>query len=124
MPGSAGTGGSSRRTERAESASRLEADVLHELRSFADSFTDALKGDFLAERRLRAHHQQQPESLRLLLARNRRTLTAQKALQTLYGKLLDRAALSLEEQALAEHARDVLEAAAQREVQRRLAAGA
>jgi hypothetical protein len=110
----------------AESAARVEAEVLHELRSFADSFADALNGDFLAEldeRRLRARHQQQPETLRLLLARNRRTVSAQKALQTLYGKLLDRVALSMEEQALAEHARDLVESAAQREAQRRLAAG-
>ena len=94
----------------AESAARVEAEVLHELRSFTDSFADALNGGFLAEldeRRLRTRHTGQPETLRLLLARNRRTLTAQQALQTLYGKLLDRVALSVEEQALAEHARDL-----------------
>jgi hypothetical protein len=111
----------------AESAARLDAEVLHELRSFTDSFADALNGDFLAEldeRRLRARHAAQPEALRRLLARNGRVLTAQRALQTLYGKLVDQAGLTTEERALAEHARDLVEAAAQRETQRRLAAGA
>jgi hypothetical protein len=107
----------------AESAARVEAEVRHELRSFTDSFADALNGDFLAEldeRRLRARHAGQPDTLRLLLVRNHRTLTAQRALQTLYGKLLDRATLTVEEQALAEHARDLVDTAAQRETQRRL----
>ena len=106
----------------AEDVERIRNDVLSGLAGFTDSFMDALGGDFLAEadeRRLRDRYRNQPAALTTRLSTNRRTLGAQRALHVLYNKLLTGAALTIEEQALAEHARDLAEGYAAREVERR-----
>lgn len=104
-----------------ERARRLEDEVCGGLRHFTDSFMDAIGGDFLAEadeRRLRDQYRNEPRLLARKLAGQRRTLLAQRALHALYAKLLDGAPLSPEEQALAEHARDLADAHAAREIGR------
>ena len=106
----------------ADTAERIREDVLGGLAGFTDSFMDALGGDFLAEtdeRRLRDRHRNQPALLAARLASNRRALAAQRALHVLYNKLLAGAAMTIEEQALAEHARDLADGHAEREIQRR-----
>ena len=105
-----------------DAAAAIHDDVHYGLRQFTDSFLEALGGDFLAEsdeRRLRERHRQQPATLQLLLARNQRCLRAQRALHGLYDKLCAGAAMSIEERALAEHARDLCEGYAQGEIERR-----
>ena len=105
-----------------EAAAVIRDDVHYGLRQFTDSFLEALGGDFLAEadeRRLRERHRQQPAILQQLLAQNQRCLRAQRALHGLYAKLCSGSAMSLEERALAEHARDLCEGYAQNEVERR-----
>lgn len=105
-------------------AQRLEDDVGGSLRQFTDSFVDALGGDFLAEAdepRLREQYRNEPRLLARKLAGHRRTLLAQRALHSLYNKLLEGAALTVEEKALAEHARDLADTHASREISRRAA---
>ena len=106
----------------AEAAEQIRNDVLGGLAGFTDSFMNALGGDFLAEadeRRLRDRYRNQPATLAARLSTNRRTLGAQRALHVLYNKLLAGAAMTIEEQALAEHARDLAEDYAGREVEQR-----
>ena len=106
-------------------ARRLEDEVCDGLHHFTDSFMDAVAGDFLAEadeKRLRDQYRNEPRLLALKLAGQRRTLLAQRALHTLYNKLAEGAALTREEQALAEHARDLADGYAAREIGRRAAA--
>ena len=106
----------------AAAAEQIRNDVLGGLAGFTDSFMDALGGDFLAEtdeRRLRDRYRNQPTVLAARLSANRRTLGAQRALHVLYNKLLTGAAMTIEEQALAEHARDLAEGYAVREVEQR-----
>ena len=106
----------------ADGVERIRDDVLGGLAGFTDSFMDAMAGDFLAEsdeRRLRDKYRNQPTALATLLAANRRALGAQRALHVLYNKLLADAAMTVEEQALAEHARDLAEGYAAREIERR-----
>lgn len=103
-----------------DAAAGMETQVRYGLRQFPDSFIDAVQPDFLAEAdeaRLRARYSGQ--SLRDKLNAHLRTLMAQRALQSLYCKLLDGAAMTVEERALAEHARDLCDAAVDREVRRR-----
>ncbi len=105
-----------------ERARRLEDEVCDGLRHFTDSFMDAISGDFLAEsdeKRLRDQYRNEPRLLALKLAGQRRTLLAQRALHTLYNKLAEGAALTQEEKALAEHARDLANGHAAREIGRR-----
>ena len=105
-----------------DAATALGDDVHYGLRQFTDSFLGALGGDFLAdadERRLRERHRQQPATLQLLLDKNQRCIKAQRALHGLYAKLCSGAAMSIEERALAEHARDLCEGYAQGEIERR-----
>jgi hypothetical protein len=105
-----------------EAVAAIRDDVHYGLRQFTDSFLEALGGDFLAEsdeRRLRERHRQQPETLQPLLDKNRRCRKAQYALHGLYTKLCDGTAMSIEERALAEHARDLCEGYAQGEIERR-----
>lgn len=105
-----------------ETAERIREDVLSGLAGFTDSFMDALGGDFLAEadeRRLRERHRNQPAVLAARLSANRRALSAQRALHVLYNKLLTGAAMTVEEQALAQHARDLVAGHAEREIERR-----
>jgi hypothetical protein len=109
-----------------DAAGRIHDDILSALATFPDTFLDALGGDFLAEadeRRLRDKYHHQPVRLNTLLLKHRRTLTAQRALHTLYGKLQAGAAMTLEEKALAEHARDLCDDYAQAEADRRNRAG-
>jgi len=110
-----------------DAVARLHDEVLHGLAQFTDSFLEALDTDFLAEadeRRLRDRYRNEPATLQGLLQQNRRCLLAQRALHSLYSKLCTEAPLSLEERALAEHARDLCDSYAQRETDRRaLAAG-
>jgi len=111
-----------RRQDQGDAAERIRCDVQTGLRQFTDTFGDALGGDFLAEadeRRLRDKYRNQPAALSLLLARNRRCLSAQRALHTLYNKLQAGAAMTLEERALAEHARDLCQGYAQRQFEQR-----
>jgi hypothetical protein len=111
-----------RHQAQADAVSALADDVHYGLRQFTDSFLGALGGDFLAdadERRLRERHRQQPATLQRLLARNQRCLRAQRALHGLYDKLCTGAAMSIEERALAEHARDLCEGYAEGEIERR-----
>ncbi|MFI4980263.1 MAG: hypothetical protein ACHQIO_07935 [Nevskiales bacterium] len=92
------------------------------LAGFTDSFMDAVASDFLAEtdeRRLRDKYRNQPTTLASRLAANRRTLGAQRALHVLYNKLLAGAAMTIEERVLAEHARDLADSYAIREIERR-----
>lgn len=106
----------------ADAAGAIRDDVDFGLRQFTDSFLDALGGDFLAEadeRRLRERHRHQPATLQRLLARNQRCLRAQRALHGLYARLCAGAAMSIEERALAEHARDLCESYTQAETERR-----
>ena len=103
-------------------AERIREEVHGGLAGFTDSFMDAVAGDFLAEadeRRLRDKYRNQPTTLASRLAANRRTLGAQRALHVLYNKLLAGAAMTIEEQALAEHARDLADGYAVREIERR-----
>ena len=103
-------------------AERIRDEVHGGLAGFTDSFMDAVAGDFLAEtdeRRLRDKYRNQPAKLAIRLAANRRTLGAQRALHVLYNKLLAGAAMTIEEQALAEHARDLADGYAAREIERR-----
>jgi len=105
-----------------EAAEHIRNDVLGGLAGFTDSFMNALGSDFLAEtdeRRLRDRYRNQPATLAARLSTNRRTLGAQRALHVLYNKLLAGAALSIEEQALAERARDLAEGYVAREVELR-----
>jgi len=107
---------------RADGVERIRDDVLSGLAGFTDSFMDAVAGDFLAEtdeRRLRDKYRNQPASLATLLAANHRALGAQRALHVLYNKLLAGAAMTVEEQALADHARDLADGYAAREIERR-----
>ena len=106
----------------ADGAERIRDDVFSGLAGFTDSFMDAMAGDFLAEtdeRRLRDKYRNQPAALTTRLAANRRALGAQRALHVLYNKLLVSAAMTVEEQALAEHARDLADGYAAREIERR-----
>lgn len=106
----------------AEIAGRIRDDVLNGLAGFTDSFMDALAGDFLTEtdeRRLRDKYRNQPDTLARRLASNRHALGAQRALHVLYNKLLCGAAMTIEEQALAAHARDLADGYAEREIERR-----
>lgn len=103
-------------------AERIRNEVHGGLAGFTDSFMDAVAGDFLAEtdeRRLRDKYRNQPATLASRLAANRRTLGAQRALHVLYNKLLAGAAMTIEEKALAEHARDLADGYAAREIERR-----
>lgn len=112
---------------RGDIAERIRADVQSGLEQFTDTFLDAVAGDFLAEadeRRLRDKYRNQPAALNRLLARNRRCLGAQRALHSLYARLLGGAAMSPEERALAEHARDLAEGYTQAEAERRWSRGA
>ena len=105
-----------------DAAAAIRDDVQYGLRQFTDSFLEALGGDFLAdtdERRLRERYCQQPATLQLLIAKNRRCLKAQRALHDLYTKLCNNAAMSIEERALAEHARDLCEGYIKGEIERR-----
>ena len=109
-------------TAAAESAEQIRDDVYNGLAGFTDSFMDALSGDFLAEtdeRRLRDKYRNQPAVLAARLATNRRALGAQRALHVLYNKLLAGAAMTIEEQTLAEHARDLADGYAIREIEQR-----
>lgn len=111
-----------RHQSKADTAERIREDVCGGLAGFTDSFMDALAGDFLAEtdeRRLRDRYRNQPALLTARLAANRRTLGAQRALHVLYNKLLSGNAMTIEERTLAEHARDLAEAHAGREIERR-----
>ncbi len=110
------------RTADSEAAERIHAEVLGGLAGVTDTFTDAMAGDFPAEtdeRILRDKYRKQPATLASRLAANRRALRAQLALHVLYNKLIDGAAMSLEETALAEHARDLANGYAAREAERR-----
>ena len=105
-----------------ETAERTRNEVLSGLAGFTDSFMNAIAGDFMAEtdeRRLRDKYRNQPETLAKRLAVNRRALGAQRALHVLYNKLLAGVALTIEEQALAAHARDLADAYAEREIEQR-----
>lgn len=118
--------GAARRKARADdTAESLRQDVLQGLQTFADTFLEALGGDFLAEadeRRLRERYLNRPAALRLLLLKNQRSRAAQRALHGLYNKLGAGIAMTPEERALAEHARDLCQAYAQAEIERRCAA--
>jgi hypothetical protein len=101
-------------------AATAEAEVRYGLRAFADSFMDALGGDFLADcdpAELKRRHCGADLSARMRA--NGRVLRAQRAVHCLYRKLLDAAELTAEERALAEHAQDLAEAYAARETARR-----
>lgn len=106
----------------AETAERTRSEVLSGLAGFTDSFMNAIAGDFMAEtdeRRLRDKYRNQPETLANRLAVNHRALGAQRALHVLYNRLLAGAAMTIEEQALAAHARDLADAYAEREIEQR-----
>lgn len=108
-----------------DSAESIRQDVLLGLQTFADTFLDALGGDFLAEadeRRLRDRYLNRPAALRLLLLKNQRSRAAQRALHKLYNKLGAGTPMTPDERALAEHARDLCQAYAQGEIERRCAA--
>jgi hypothetical protein len=80
-------------------------------RTWSEDFLQALEGEFLAdadERRMDL----------IRIAANRRCLAAQRALHSLFRKLGDGAQLTADERALAEHARDLVEAYAERRVER------
>ena len=105
-----------------DATAAIRDDVHYGLRQFTDSFLEALGGDFLAdtdELRLIERHFQHPAILDRLFAKNRRCLKAQRALHGLYAKLCSNAAMSLEERALAEHARDLCDDYARSEIERR-----
>ncbi|MDR3414599.1 MAG: hypothetical protein P4L83_00300 [Nevskia sp.] len=102
-----------------EAAAGIHQQALHALRTYEDDFLDAVGRDFLAEsdeRHLRSRYQ--GERLNQRLARNQRTRAAQSALHRLYRTLLANAAMSAEEKALAEHARDLCQAWAERDSER------
>jgi hypothetical protein len=110
------------RTAAEHSAETIRNDVLLGLQSSDDTFLSALGGDFLAEadeRRLREKYHNRPTALRLLQLKNQRTRAAQRALHGLYNKLGAGAPLTVEERALAEHARDLCQGYAQGEIERR-----
>lgn len=110
----------------ADTIERVREEVLSGLAGFTDSFMDALGGDFLAEadeRRLRERHRNQPALLAARLSANRHALGAQRALHVLYNKLLAGAAMTAEEKALAQHARDLVAGHAEREIERRCQRG-
>jgi len=105
-----------------DALARLHDEVLHGITQFTDTFLEALDCDFLAdsdERRLKDQYRNEPATLHGLLQRNQRCLRAQRALHSLYAKLCADAPLSLEERALAEHARDLCDRYARRETDRR-----
>jgi hypothetical protein len=113
---------SPRRQAAAPTADTIRDDVLLGLQTFSDSFLEALGGDFLAdtdEQRLCERHRNRPATLRLMQLRNQRTRAAQRALHGLYNKLIAGIAMTPEEQALAEHARDLCQGYAQGEIERR-----
>ena len=115
-------GAAARKAAADDSAESVRQDILLGLQSFDDSFLDALGGDFLAEadeRRLRERYLNRPAALRLLLLKNQRTRAAQRALHSLYNKLGTGLPMTAEEQALAEHARDLCQGYAQREIEQR-----
>lgn len=105
-----------------DQAGSIRQDVLHGLQAFDDTFIEALGGDFLAEadeRRLRDRYLDRPAALRLLLLKNQRTRAAQRALHGLYNKLGAGAPMTPDELALAEHARDLCQGYAHKEIERR-----
>jgi hypothetical protein len=118
-------GAAGRKAAATDHAEAIRQDVLLGLQSFDDTFLEALGGDFLTEadeRRLRERYLNRPAALRLLLLRNQRSRTAQRALHGLYNKLIAGIAMTPEEQALAEHARDLCQGYAQGEIERRCGA--
>lgn len=118
-------GAAGRKTAADDSAETIRQDVLLGLQTFDDSFLEALGGDLLAEadeRRLRDRYLDRPAALRLLLLRNQRTRAAQRALHSLYNRLIAGVPMTPDEQALAEHARDLCQGYAQREIELRCSA--
>lgn len=105
-----------------DAAGRIRADVALGLSSFDDTFVEALGGGFLADdddRRIEHKYAARPALLRVKRQRNQRARAAQRALHCLYNKLQNGAAMTVEEKALAEHARDLCEGYIQIEAEQR-----